>query len=731
LVRREVSALAFVRQRELLASANGNGTVTLTDMARGQVRATLQGHAGKIYAVAFTRDGRTLATGSADKTVKLWDVASGQEQHHLQGKSYSLLLHAAPSPAAPPQDPSAAPSFDSVRSSGGSLRMEIRRNGVLLREQAVKVGDGPLRLFANREGDRLTFKINELQPLVFEDTFPLGNTDSGVFGLYWPQGVGLERLSASHQPPAIQSSPLERGDVHYSRGQFTQAIDCYQAQTRATAGTRDSQEPRCKDALCLVRLERYDEAVQRLLPIASEPGERWPLVASCQLWLIYLQQNRSNEANEILDRLCAHYRFAELAVLVPDEDRTKILEAYRPRQSTYSVLKFDPNRVQNLKRIQAVEELFNAAPEVRNSTTFCLVQAYFAAGQNQLALSTAEELLRSNYLTRDGRVLVMDYVVWLHLRGGEPKRALQEVDRWLVENPGVYRPEYMPLLLERARVYAAMQEWRKAEEDLEAFLHETTPDRVPLGRMLDACLLRGFLRERRGDAAGALAAWRDGYLKVKGTGEMHRLNASILASLANELTAEDARKTVIGVFATTSRKFPVFALFEKQLVPLEEVTITLREMWRTPRGRAYARKIAFCELPYAEHMSAQVLLSVAETIHQGAFPGELSREHEELIWKLVQDLYAAYQTGRLKEDHFFQIVVTYTGTTNQWGWDGVSRTLDPDIRGPLAYCFGHLYRRRNKPADSAKFFATARDDARATSTLRRLAQAELDRLKAK
>src|SRR3712207_9540606 len=41
-----------------------------------------------------------------------------------------------------------------------------------------------------------------------------------------------------------------------------------------------------------------------------------------------------------------------------------------------------------------------------------------------------------------------------------------------------------------------------------------------------------------------------------------------------------------------------------------------------------------------------------------------------------------------------------SGSTNFLGWGALSPTLEPALRGPFAYVFGHRYLRLNKPARS-------------------------------
>ena len=59
-----------------LASGGRDGTVRLWDVATGQVRVSLSGHAGQVTAVAVAPDGSWLAAGSWDGAVRIWDVVA-------------------------------------------------------------------------------------------------------------------------------------------------------------------------------------------------------------------------------------------------------------------------------------------------------------------------------------------------------------------------------------------------------------------------------------------------------------------------------------------------------------------------------------------------------------------------------------------------------------------------------------------------------------------------------
>lgn len=70
---------------KLIAAGCSDKLVYVWDMASGEIRFTLEGHASRVTSVDFSPDGRLLASGSRDGTVRLWNPLTGKPVRTFAG----------------------------------------------------------------------------------------------------------------------------------------------------------------------------------------------------------------------------------------------------------------------------------------------------------------------------------------------------------------------------------------------------------------------------------------------------------------------------------------------------------------------------------------------------------------------------------------------------------------------------------------------------------------------
>jgi WD40 repeat protein/tetratricopeptide (TPR) repeat protein/predicted Ser/Thr protein kinase len=801
-----VTALAFSPDGQTIALASECGSVGLLETATGNLRMLLfRTYADEVWSVAFSPDGRLLATGHGNGTVKIWSLPASYESGTTSpgapsgvelaviggahkgrviavaftpdggmaaslGADGSLGLHAVPHFSGQgyafmvsTREPTLgggtglrtfpAATLAEVQKKGGQVRMQIVRHGVLQRETINRVGPGPLRLRVRRERNMLEFRVNDLPPVVFFDTMPVDRAGKpAVFGLYWPRGVSLARLQAKHQSLPAPVSPLEKGDAFYDRQDFAHALSFYreQAQTaRATeAGQAVRREAQCKAALCLVALNRSDEAEPLFERVAAEvvPSEEpWPLLATFHLWLLRVEKSRFEEAEQFLTQMQHRYpdrkHFEELAALVPDDLRARILRAYNNAgndRNAYVILR--PEFISQLERAVKVGDIFHDQIVHRLVARSHLLWAYRLAGQDDRTLG--QEMVRQieTYSAFDVHSSV-NYL-WLKATYDDPRAALDRCDKVLFSSPGVLQPlndgAIYVLLLQRARLHLALKEPAECEKDLELIFQKVPAERLIYWAAASARLCQGFLHADRADQAGAQKAWRQGLLETWRKSQPRSaepadphpdiLREWILADLTDTLT--DAQANDIMAAATGKAK----GIESRTFSLARSVRIgpaVIRELWRTRRGRQHARRIAYGELTWPEEWRGVMFLGAAEYIHQEALPGALAQDQEELIWQLVHEAYASHVREPLDVPKMVALGLAWKGNPGLFGWASVRDKLPPAVRGPGAYLLGKRYWHvLKKPARVVRpFFQTALKDAPPNSVLRRLAQEELDRLK--
>jgi WD40 repeat protein len=86
----QVNDIAFSPDGSLIATASGDRTVRISEVATGIHRTMLRGHDDEVGSVAFSPDGSLIATASDDRTVRTWDTATWTHRTTFNGHGDSV-----------------------------------------------------------------------------------------------------------------------------------------------------------------------------------------------------------------------------------------------------------------------------------------------------------------------------------------------------------------------------------------------------------------------------------------------------------------------------------------------------------------------------------------------------------------------------------------------------------------------------------------------------------------
>src|SRR5207302_614346 len=114
------------------------------------------------------------------------------------------------------------------------------------------------------------------------------------------------------------------------------------------------QEGNYRAALCLLRLQRVEEALGRLEALAAEPGERWPLLAAVHLWIGRLDRKQFPEGDAIFTGLSARYSSEALQQHVPRELLLGIFDRYPVLPA--ETLAPDPGRMARVEQLNRLAD---------------------------------------------------------------------------------------------------------------------------------------------------------------------------------------------------------------------------------------------------------------------------------------------------------------------------------------------------------------------------------------
>ena len=633
--------------------------------------------------------------------------------------------------------------FALLREMGGMISLQIRRRGTVLREQRIPVTSipaGPLRQMARLDGGRLTLQINELAPVVFEDLFSAMAREEDRVGVHLPSGVGLKSLHVRQPGLPRQPNPNERGDEFFVQGRYAEALEFYRPQGVQASDSEIRRECRYKEAVCLLGLKRTNDATPILEQLFQEPDNRWAAQAGLQLWAVRLNQKQTGHANTIYETLESRYGFADLVTRVPEAMRHTIVESYLDEGRGLNLLRVDVQGIANIERGLKIQEAFQV---LYYSPHAILITAWLANGQEDRALQFLEARTKHDKGATSWDVAMQSFLLRRHKLYAEARKLLDQclnladLDRW-------------PLLVERAALYADEEKWDEAAKDLDTYLERWRAQGYDRDKVwhasaygsaffVDASMMRGILHEIKGDTDTALVVWKEGAsvlrrseanrLKYRHYADNSRrlaLNCFLLHSLAGELEASDVQGALgRALFASeaTSSQAEVFL----RLLPADDLLAGARAAFASPRGHHFVRQYALRQLSFRDTVrSPPTLMLHGLLTHDSRQP--LSEEQDVMVWQACQAWLDAYAEQKVSNMAVVQTLLTATGNKSPFSWGSLAPTLQPSLRGSLAYGFGHRYLVLKQVADAKDFFQEALTNASPDTVLAKLAKEEIAKL---
>jgi serine/threonine protein kinase/tetratricopeptide (TPR) repeat protein len=670
-----------------------------------------------------------------------WEGASqiGIEFQYETGESYRFSLSALRTDR---DDTDAIPTvirdFANARRSGGQIKIEISRNQVALRSRilpASTLDGGLLRLDAQRLEDKLDFRVGSLPVLVFEDIFPIHSREPARFALIWPGNVGLERIHASTMPIAQTTNPLQEGDGLFSRGDYDAALSRFREASSTMSDAELRREAMYKYGICLVELQRLDDATEVFESLADIDGERWSMLAMIQMWLIHVQLRHREEADAIVHRIALRYTFDELARLVPARSRSKLVSLYgleaNPRLIRF--LTYDPQRISRLERYVQLLDLIDDDFGRRLDARCQLIDAQWAAGNADLShqlIMDAQHHVEAAFGGDTFHPALWNLYQASMFKRGLAQPVLTKLDEELKSTRPNRRFQRDPTgWYWRAQCLSKLGLFDEALKSIDQVDHSVSDDdHIRALWLLTSNVLRGLLYEKQGNRSAALAAWRAGSdlePRIK-TGRMTWLQYLLLRGLSGDFDRQDA-EVMLSRFANAQGGSLESAI--RSVLTADDLVPIVRGMFQTDHGREIVWQIATGELFPSEEAGSMISLFTYELLRQRAFEGEFSPEQHELIWPLCRsEVNAIARQGKYSVLQVGQAGMAWKGKLNFLGWGGLAPQLTPEMRGPAAYVFAHRMLRRMQISDARTLFKSALNEAVPDSVLSQLAQQDVSLL---
>lgn len=610
----------------------------------------------------------------------------------------------------------------------------------------------PFDVQFSRDGEMVQAQLNDLPPLAVFDAYPEVGTVDRWYGVVASEPVRLTQLTLFKRSSSSFSTPLEQPDILFSARRFLEARDAYRTVALSAADDRVRQEARFKEALCLLEQKQPDEAAAILETVSTAKGERWPTIALMQLWALRLQQRNMGEADNLLELLRVRASTDQIRMLLPalSGEAISVIRTTCRTTLTEGANLATINRAA-LDRHERTIVMFDALGDSNDAQMmrYFQIKARHQIGDLEVASRLAEQYLNDpNYDNVDWIIHVVEEYGWIRGIIGDTRPALEQIRRRLEKSDGTWREEYLPLLVERARLLALAGDWAGAKKYCQAYVDGYKTSRYRwLG---SALLLRGFIAEQENDTTGAKLAWRQGARRpsLKGGSQRRVQELSATASSPDEYLSPAELQYACMVTSLSGEMADAWGAWYLQsfvaaqevdenpdaqnpLATLKNVSAIVdariaRDCWLTPRGHDLARKIALHQMDRKNRLSAMPTLIAYEMARRSSPTQPLKAQEDEVYWQAARDIYDHFLfEKRGTSVQIMGLLMAWKGVTGPFGWQGAAPTLPTDMRGRFAYVLARKLRGQGRNDEAIKLLKEAVNLAEKDAVLLRLIKEEL------
>ncbi len=621
----------------------------------------------------------------------------------------------------------------------GKLCMFIVRGEQVLRKQPIDIV-GDLNIVASREGVlRLSMSVSGREMRVL-DPFPLPPSDPGRYGVMCPPGVMIAAATLERQRPQPnqQRSPaIERGDRAYADGRLAEARLAYEQ----LADRPQEIEARYKLALTYESddLKQYLRRLQSILENEIPEGgdaetRRWYLFAGVRLLRHHLEtpEFQLNVALT-LDRLLNNFTLEQVAELVPETEKEAFINQLLKPGQRYRIAYDNEGDVEDLRNSIRSVKLFGGTPLWSRIARWRLSDALRCSPRLTPEQGRAEAIPLLQGLLKEvaqeaapdevERVTLIGDLLWMLLLDKKFDEAQQLLQPFLGADSSDLRTQWLPLLVQRARLRHAQGDLAGAVADLESFVNQVNPKAPPPGvnysPYSEASAMLGMFYFDQGDQAKAKQVWLDGRRRnwIDGFPDPKSLgNARGVAMVLESHVAEpmlsawtkplgagggyqdnEWRNVIESLFAGSG----LDDLAVRKLVFNSE---RVRDSWKQlvaettfagARGEAIGRRTLLRQLPMRDSVHQGTLLVLYQAVLRVTFDGDATlQKHpaaDEVLYTQCRAIIDAYQTGRLTQKDMGFILAAWTGGWNEDTFVGLrDRLKDEVLSAGLALVLGRM-----------------------------------------